>query len=83
MKKNKKLQIKNDKLKMKAGAIKQIAIKRLSEIKNIHYSLFAVCYLLFALLFAGCVPSGILKTNPVKIASKLEQKNTDEAIRIL
>jgi len=39
--------------KMKAGAIKQIAIKRLSKIKNVycplssfHYPLFAICYLL-------------------------------------
>jgi len=47
-----------------------------------HYSLL-IPVILFALTFAGCIPSGILKTNPVKIASKLEQKNTDEAIRIL
>jgi len=27
---------------MKAGVIKQIEIKQLSEIKNVHYSLFAI-----------------------------------------
>jgi len=44
---------------MKVGAIKQIAIKRLSEIKNVHFSLFphysllipvvAICYSPFAI----------------------------------
>jgi len=46
------------------------------------YSLL-IPVILFALTFAGCIPSGILKTNPVKIASRMEQKNADEAIHIL
>jgi len=37
------------KLKMKTGAIKQIAIKRLSEIKNVHFSLLTFHYSLFAI----------------------------------
>jgi len=37
--------------KMKAGAIKQIAIKRLSEVKNLHYPLSSILFPLFTIRY--------------------------------